>query len=628
MSDTHPLPSNPSLEFERKAAKALLSLLRAGDPAAIARAQVRHDAISMATRASVKLADAQLVIAREYGFTSWPRLVRYFGDMARQHASDLGGRAGYRRMIGSAAELEERVTRLLVEHRARQEFVGRSLAAYVPRLYGMPLRQVYDSVVTEDDARLAVARRNGCSNWDDLIRAAAESETVRNPDPWHTDEFFRAHQAIWAGDVPALERSVESNPGMLERDTENGPGAQQLLHSALATHDRSPPSAAVDIITWLVSRGADLTQVITPYLLGRTQMRTDRVIWLLDLGADPNWIAPNGLSVLEHALLRWWNGAAVDVLAARARHREALWIAAGVGDVAGVARWFDTRGNLRPEARRDRPDFSAAHPSMSMPMIPEPSDEEIVWESFVVAIMNERASVIEYFATRGVDVNNRLWGVPVIVAAVGSGWTESVEALLRCGADPDLRGSMPNTTAREMARNEWVERPRPKFRRIVELMGFDPDALLAEHRATLVPEPTFGFRVPEVLALAGDDAHRLGATVVSVEHLFFGLLRARCGVQSLVRQASRLDLRRFADHYRERLRPHDEVLHAQALVLSAEVETALADARILTKALRREEISPDRILYALVQHDQQPIAQLLLTFGADLGALRRELARY
>src|SRR5437763_8784130 len=36
------LPARPSLEFERKEAKALLRRLRAGDPDAVARARVRH----------------------------------------------------------------------------------------------------------------------------------------------------------------------------------------------------------------------------------------------------------------------------------------------------------------------------------------------------------------------------------------------------------------------------------------------------------------------------------------------------------------------------------------------------------------------------------------------------------
>lgn len=626
MSDTRPLPSNPSLEFERKAAKALLKSLRAGDSAAIARAHARHDAISASTAAQAKLADAQLVIAREYGFTSWPRLVRYFGDMARHNASDQGGRAGWR-FVRSAAELEGSVRQLLAGHQNRMELAGRTFAAYVPRFYGLTLPQVFDSVVSESDARLAVARTHGCSRWEDVLRTAAESERLRQMDPWHVDEFFEANQAIRAGDLAALVRIVEQNPGMLEGNTDDGPGVQRLLRAALSWHDRSAPHEVADIIAWLVSRGADLSSVVTPYLLGVMRMRTDRVAWLLELGADPNWIAPNGLSVLDHALLRWWNGEAVDVLAARARHRDALWIAAGLGDVAGVARWFDARGNVRAEARRDRPDFSAAHPSHAMPMIPEPSDEELVWESFVVAVMNERASVIEYLAQRGVDVNSRMWEQPVLLVAVGNGWTRSVEALLRCGADPDLRGSHPATTAREMARDEWVERPRPAFRRIVELLGFDPDALLAEHHARPVPEPEFSSRIPEVLLLAGDDAHRCSETVVTVEHLLFGLIRARCGAQAMLKHASRMDVRRFARHYRDRLLPHHERVDGQALVLSAAVETALADARALSKARRREQISAEHILLALVQHDDTPIAQLLREFDADLGRLRRELER-
>src|SRR4051812_26786204 len=82
-----PLPPRPSLEFERKEAKALLRRLRDGDPEALARARARHPAIGAPARDRIRLSDAQLVIAREYGFASWPRLVRYFGDVAhRRHA--------------------------------------------------------------------------------------------------------------------------------------------------------------------------------------------------------------------------------------------------------------------------------------------------------------------------------------------------------------------------------------------------------------------------------------------------------------------------------------------------------------------------------------------------------------
>ncbi len=66
------LPSN--LEQQRKLAKDLLRAAREGDAAALARIRaIRADAA--APPRSLKLADAQLAVARESGFESWPRLV-------------------------------------------------------------------------------------------------------------------------------------------------------------------------------------------------------------------------------------------------------------------------------------------------------------------------------------------------------------------------------------------------------------------------------------------------------------------------------------------------------------------------------------------------------------------------
>lgn len=66
-----PLPARPHLEHLRKQAKQLLRALREGDGPARARFQ---QALLYPPPPSPKLADAQLVIAREYGFASWPRL--------------------------------------------------------------------------------------------------------------------------------------------------------------------------------------------------------------------------------------------------------------------------------------------------------------------------------------------------------------------------------------------------------------------------------------------------------------------------------------------------------------------------------------------------------------------------
>jgi putative phosphoribosyl transferase len=69
VADRH-LPYNPNLEQYRRQAKDLLKALAAGDPAALNRLRQTHPQGALARPA--KLADAQLVLAREHDFASWP----------------------------------------------------------------------------------------------------------------------------------------------------------------------------------------------------------------------------------------------------------------------------------------------------------------------------------------------------------------------------------------------------------------------------------------------------------------------------------------------------------------------------------------------------------------------------
>ena len=68
---TRRFPAQPSLEQLRKQAKDLLAEYRAGDPAAIAEVHrfERHP-----NPAAFALNDAQRVLARAYGYQSWPKL--------------------------------------------------------------------------------------------------------------------------------------------------------------------------------------------------------------------------------------------------------------------------------------------------------------------------------------------------------------------------------------------------------------------------------------------------------------------------------------------------------------------------------------------------------------------------
>ena len=74
MSEPHRRVS-ANLEQQHKLAKDLLRDARVGDPAAVARVKsVRSDA---GVSRPLQLADAQLAIAREAGFDSWPMLVEH-----------------------------------------------------------------------------------------------------------------------------------------------------------------------------------------------------------------------------------------------------------------------------------------------------------------------------------------------------------------------------------------------------------------------------------------------------------------------------------------------------------------------------------------------------------------------
>ncbi|GIJ73113.1 ankyrin repeat domain-containing protein [Virgisporangium ochraceum] len=81
---TKDLPDHPDIDSFRRQARALQRDARASEPDAIARV-VRH--MKDAAPDGLKLTAAQFVVAREYGFASWPRLVRYLETVA-EHGFD------------------------------------------------------------------------------------------------------------------------------------------------------------------------------------------------------------------------------------------------------------------------------------------------------------------------------------------------------------------------------------------------------------------------------------------------------------------------------------------------------------------------------------------------------------
>jgi len=109
---------HPDLEQLKRQAKELLSGFAAADPAAAEEVNSHYD---NATAATFALHDAQLVIARSYGFESWPKLKAYVDGVTIQRlveavrANDV---ARVRTMLNARPELANMTVSYGDEHRA------------------------------------------------------------------------------------------------------------------------------------------------------------------------------------------------------------------------------------------------------------------------------------------------------------------------------------------------------------------------------------------------------------------------------------------------------------------------------------------------------------------------------
>ena len=103
MSSRTPFPVPANLEQQRKLAKDLLRAARAGDAEALARMRAVRPDVAAAAR-SLKLADAQLAVAREGGFESWPKLIADFHERDGKAFCDAV-RAGDVRLAGQLLAL-------------------------------------------------------------------------------------------------------------------------------------------------------------------------------------------------------------------------------------------------------------------------------------------------------------------------------------------------------------------------------------------------------------------------------------------------------------------------------------------------------------------------------------------
>lgn len=111
------LPDYPDIEQQKKQAKELLQSFRAGDPDALARVRA-----TLPDKQTITLADAQFVLAREYGFRSWNALREHI-DERRDKQRSPQEQIHHAFMRGDAGA----VRRILLQHPALRALINEPL---------------------------------------------------------------------------------------------------------------------------------------------------------------------------------------------------------------------------------------------------------------------------------------------------------------------------------------------------------------------------------------------------------------------------------------------------------------------------------------------------------------------
>jgi ankyrin repeat protein len=393
-----------NLEQLRKQAKELARAARAGEPSAVARLGDLPP----------RLASAQLVLAREHGYASWPALV----------------------------------------HEVAEQPFHTDLEYYEGRAYGIATV----NGVSLAAARRDLAQRHGLATWAELtrrVRALARGEEAT--------PFLLAYRAVEDRDLERLAALLDEHPEVVRQRGTNG-------------NDLFGMANGLDVTRLLLERGADVNRGNDHgwTKLHQAGYGNDRRLaeLLLDAGARTDLHARGDGGTPLVVALFWGHREVVDLLGLEPRN---LRVAAGLGRVDLIDELADTpaagahRGFYRPHGG-----FPAWQPSDDPQEI---LDEALVWAAksdrvdaierlvelgadvdadpyrgtpLTWAAANGRVAAIRRLVELGADVDGRGTfggpdhgrGVTALHLAGQSGRVEAVETLLALGADPTIRDAL------------------------------------------------------------------------------------------------------------------------------------------------------------------------------------------
>jgi ankyrin repeat protein len=305
------LPARPNLEQYKKQAKELLKTYRSADVESIRRVKRNHPRFEKLAEPGFEinkfaLADAQLVIAREHGFESWPKFVTRIEVMNSEIAALANPVAAF---------IEAAIWHGTLE-------AAEAILAAHPEI---ARSSIHAAAILGDDAAvrhlIAVDPRNATRKekpYDgDALVYLCLSKYLRLDKKW-SDAFVRAATVL-------LDAGADPNTGFWSKDEHREfetalYGAAGVAHHAELTRlllergadpneeetpYHSPESYDNGAVRALVEGGKLNAESLTTMLLRKADMHDyDGMKYLLEHGADPNRMTRWHYTALQQALRR------------------------------------------------------------------------------------------------------------------------------------------------------------------------------------------------------------------------------------------------------------------------------------------------------------------------------------
>ena len=443
------LPAVPNLDQQRKQARELLDAAHRGDPDALRRFREQHPRLGARQRdgssaSELSLHHAQLVIAREYGFASWPKLKAHIeATLGARHTRLIERELAYYddRAHGLFEVLADGAANTIEQVRSwHPEFTHASDEAI--------RSAARTGAFTLDDARLVYAREHGFSRWQDLAQYLSHVSQGKADEP-----FMQVVEAGKRLDFPRVLELLRAHPDLLRARGTNGntllnlacglapcaEPANEAERDAIAHMDRDRLAP----VRLLLASGADPNQANargwTPLHQAGYRNDPEMAALLLDAGARSDAEAHGAGGTPLVVALFWGHREVAERLAEAGIVPRNLRVAAGLGRPDLLDECFTGDGRLTPDAGASRGFY---RPHSGFPAW-QPSDDpqEVLGEALVWAAKSDRVEAMSLLVERGARVDTDPYrGTPLIWAAA-NGRTAAAKWLIAHGADVNQRAT-------------------------------------------------------------------------------------------------------------------------------------------------------------------------------------------